>query len=139
MSTIFPLPSSPHCAPSTAMLVDMRLYRSVIDATSLRRNVPNHPYEGTHQDNEMIELDGSSLTLDQLVAIAHDDEKVGLTAPARARVRAARAVVDEFAHRDEPAYGINTGFGNFANVRIPVDQLDTLQVNLLRSHAAGVG
>ena len=86
----------------------------------------------------MIELDGSSLTLDQLVAIAYDDEKVGLSNAARERVRAARAVVDEFARRDEPTYGINTGFGNFADVRIPADQLDTLQVNLLRSHAAGV-
>ena len=87
----------------------------------------------------MIKLDGSSLTLEQLVAISYDGEKIALTAAARERVRAARAVVDEFAHRDEPTYGINTGFGNFANVHIPVDQLDTLQVNLLRSHAAGVG
>ena len=87
----------------------------------------------------MIELDGSSLTLDHLVAIAYDNEQIGLTNGARARVRAARAVVDEFAHRDQPTYGINTGFGNFADVKIPADQLDTLQVNLLRSHAAGVG
>jgi histidine ammonia-lyase len=87
----------------------------------------------------MIELDGSSLTLDQLVAIAYDNEKVGLTARARERVRAARAIVDEFAHHEEPTYGINTGFGNFAEVTIPADQLDMLQVNLLRSHAAGVG
>jgi histidine ammonia-lyase len=87
----------------------------------------------------MIELDGSSLTLDQLVAVAHDDERVGLANAARERVRAARAVVDEFAHRDQPTYGINTGFGNFAEVTIPADSLDTLQINLLRSHAAGVG
>jgi histidine ammonia-lyase len=87
----------------------------------------------------MIELDGSSLTLHHLVAIAYDDEKVGLTDAARERVRSARAVVDEFAHHDKPTYGINTGFGNFADVKIPADQLDTLQVNLLRSHAAGVG
>ena len=87
----------------------------------------------------MIELDGSSLTLDHLVAIAQHDEKVDLSNAARERVRAARAVVDEFAHRDAPSYGINTGFGSFAEVKIPADQLDTLQVNLLRSHAAGVG
>ena len=87
----------------------------------------------------MIKLDGSSLTLDQLVAIAHDGENVALSDDARARVRAARVVVDEFTHRDEPTYGINTGFGNFAEVKIPADQLDALQVNLLRSHAAGVG
>jgi len=87
----------------------------------------------------MIELDGTSLTLDRLVAIAHDDEEVGLSDAARQRVRAAREVVDEFEHRDEPTYGINTGFGNFADVRIPADSLEALQVNLLRSHAAGVG
>src|SRR6266850_6266253 len=87
----------------------------------------------------MIELDGTSLTLDQLVAIAHDGETIGLTDAARQRVRAARAVVDRFAQRDEPTYGINTGFGKFAEVRIPPDSLGTLQVNLLRSHAAGVG
>src|SRR5262245_20662889 len=87
----------------------------------------------------MIELDGGSLTLDQLVAIAQDEERVALTNAARERVRAARAVVEEFAHRDEPTYGVNTGFGSFADVKIPADQLDTLQVNLLRSHAAGVG
>src|SRR5262247_4908023 len=87
----------------------------------------------------MIELDGGSLTLDQLTAISNDDEKVSLSNAARERVRAARVVVDEFAHRDEPTYGVNTGFGNFADVKIPADQLDTLQVNLLRSHAAGVG
>ena len=87
----------------------------------------------------MIELDGTSLTLDHLVAIAYDDEEVGLGDVARQRVRAAREVVDEFAHRDEPTYGINTGFGNFADVRIPADSLEALQVNLLRSHAAGVG
>ena len=87
----------------------------------------------------MIELEGSSLTLDQLLAIVYDAEKIELTQAARERVRAARKVVDDFAHRDEPTYGINTGFGNFAEVKIPVDQIDTLQVNLLRSHAAGVG
>ena len=87
----------------------------------------------------MIQLDGSSLTLEDLVAIARGAAAVGLTEPARARVRAARALVDDFARRDEPAYGINTGFGDFAEVRIPADSLGALQVNLLRSHAAGVG
>ncbi|MFN2582626.1 MAG: histidine ammonia-lyase, partial [Candidatus Dormibacteria bacterium] len=87
----------------------------------------------------MIELDGYSLTLDQLVAVAVDHHTVALGDAARQRVRAARAVVDEFARHDAPTYGINTGFGSFADVKIPADQLDTLQVNLLRSHAAGVG
>ncbi|HZW72871.1 MAG TPA: histidine ammonia-lyase, partial [Caldimonas sp.] len=55
------------------------------------------------------------------------------------RVRASREVVDRRARGAEPAYGINTGFGSFADVRIAPDALETLQLNLLRSHAAGVG
>jgi len=86
----------------------------------------------------MITLDGQSLTLDELVAIAHGDA-IEVSAPARDRVAASRRVVDEFAEHDDPAYGINTGFGDFAEVRIPHDSLRELQVNLLRSHAAGVG
>src|SRR5437870_528972 len=87
----------------------------------------------------MITLDGSSLTIEQLVAIADRGERVGLADAARDRVRASRAVVDRRARSDEPAYGINTGFGSFADVRIPHEALEELQLNLLRSHAAGVG
>jgi histidine ammonia-lyase len=87
----------------------------------------------------MIVLDGHSLTLDDLVAIAHRDARVSLSDSAREQVRAARRVVDQAAEQDAPVYGINTGFGNFANVRIPHDSLAELQLNLLRSHAAGVG
>lgn len=86
----------------------------------------------------MIHLDGTSLTLDDLLAIAREQAPVAIAGAARARVRAARAVVDEFAGRAEPTYGINTGFGDFAEVRVPADSLAALQVNLLRSHAAGV-
>ncbi len=87
----------------------------------------------------MVDLDGQSLTLDQLVSIAHEFEPARLTSEARARVRAARGVVDEFTDHDDPTYGINTGFGNFAEVKIPHESLAELQLNLLRSHAAGVG
>jgi histidine ammonia-lyase len=86
-----------------------------------------------------IQLDGSSLTLADLVAIAYDFAEVRIADSARAGVGAARVVVDDFAARDQPTYGINTGFGSFAEVRIPPDSLSLLQVNLLRSHAAGVG
>jgi histidine ammonia-lyase len=87
----------------------------------------------------MILLDGSSLTIEQLLSIADDRERVGVAPGAAERVRAARAVVDRKARGAEPAYGINTGFGSFAEVKIASDALDQLQVNLLRSHAAGVG
>ena len=87
----------------------------------------------------MVLLDGHSLTLGDIVAIADDDEAVGVAPEARARVDAARAVVERKADGDEAVYGINTGFGSFADVRIPHDALAALQLNLLRSHAAGVG
>ncbi len=87
----------------------------------------------------MILLDGARLTLSDLVAIADDREPVGLAPEARARVMAARAVVDAKAGGDAPVYGVNTGFGNFAETRIDKGDLAALQVNLLRSHAAGVG
>jgi histidine ammonia-lyase len=87
----------------------------------------------------MILLDGSSLTLDDLLAIADRHEPVGLAPAAAGRVRAARAIVERKADGDEPVYGINTGFGSLADVKIAPHDLDALQVNLLRSHAAGVG
>jgi histidine ammonia-lyase len=87
----------------------------------------------------MILLDGASLTLEQLVAIADDGEEVAVAPAARARVTAARAIVDARAAGDTAVYGINTGFGSFAETRIDRRDLAALQVNLLRSHAAGVG
>src|SRR5471030_1600171 len=87
----------------------------------------------------MVFLDGSTLTIEQLLAVADRGEAIALTDTARARVRASRAVVDRRARGDEPAYGINTGFGSFADVKIAPEALDTLQLNLLRSHAAGLG
>src|SRR5258706_8717966 len=87
----------------------------------------------------MIILDGSSLTIEQLLGIADRGEPVALSDEARARVRAARAVVERRAQGDEPAYGINPGFGSFADVKIAPDALEALQLNLLGSHAAGLG
>jgi histidine ammonia-lyase len=87
----------------------------------------------------MILLDGNTLTIEQLTAIADDGVEVGIAPAARARVNAARAVVDARAAGDTPVYGVNTGFGSFAETRIDRDALAALQVNLVRSHAAGVG
>ncbi|HET7219398.1 MAG TPA: histidine ammonia-lyase [Vicinamibacterales bacterium] len=87
----------------------------------------------------MIQLDGQSLTLDALLAIADEYVPVALTDEAAARVDRARDVVDRQALGDTPIYGINTGFGALAETAIPRDALRALQVNLLRSHAAGVG
>ncbi len=87
----------------------------------------------------MIHLDGRSLSLEQLLDIADGSEPVAISDDARVRVAAARAVVDRVAAGDAAVYGINTGFGSFAEVRIPPASLERLQLNLLRSHASGVG
>ncbi len=87
----------------------------------------------------MILLDGHTLTLEDLVAIAEERATAAIAPEAAERVRRARAVVDRHAAGTEAVYGINTGFGSLAEVAIPHDKLSALQVNLLRSHAAGVG
>src|SRR5262245_297787 len=86
----------------------------------------------------MILLDGASLTLSDLTAIADDFAPVALDPRAVRAVDASRAVVDRHAAGDAAVYGINTGFGSLAEVKIPKDALGALQRNLLRSHAAGV-
>jgi histidine ammonia-lyase len=87
----------------------------------------------------MLLLTGSTLRLDELQDVADGDLRVALSEEAARRVDAARAVVEEHAARDEAVYGINTGFGALAETLIAREALETLQVNLLRSHAAGVG
>jgi histidine ammonia-lyase len=86
----------------------------------------------------MIHLDGCSLTAPLLARIAAG-ERVTLDEGALARVSENRVVVDRIVAEDRTVYGINTGFGQFATVVIPADQLQQLQLNLIRSHAAGVG
>jgi histidine ammonia-lyase len=84
-------------------------------------------------------LDGNSLSLEAIRDVAERNRPVVLSADARKRVEAARALVDRVAAGDEPAYGINTGFGTLAEVRIEKKDLRDLQRNLVVSHAAGVG
>jgi len=86
----------------------------------------------------MIHLDGHSLTAPLLARIAAG-EGVTLDEGALAGVAENRAVVDHIVAEGRTVYGINTGFGQFATVVIAPDQLQQLQLNLIRSHAAGVG
>ena len=87
----------------------------------------------------MIFLDGDSLTLEQVVAVADDGAEVGLAPAAVQRIENARAAIDRDAAGDDPVYGVNTGFGALAETAIPRDELAALQLNLIRSHSAGVG
>ncbi len=87
-----------------------------------------------------ILLDGEHLTLDDVVAIARRAAPVALAAAARPRIDASRAWVDQLLARGAPTvYGINTGFGVFANVPIRADQSARLMRNLILSHSAAVG
>src|SRR6266403_5756664 len=86
-----------------------------------------------------IELNGNDLTFDQLYSVALQDEKVSLSPVAAERMNASRAVVDRLLASGKTAYGINTGFGKLASVRISTEQVRQLQVNLVRSHCCGVG
>ncbi|MBK8726756.1 MAG: histidine ammonia-lyase [Holophagaceae bacterium] len=86
----------------------------------------------------MIHLDGRSLTAPALARIAAG-EAVALDPEALARVAENRGVIDRILVEGRTVYGVNTGFGQFATVVIPPDQLRQLQLNLVRSHAAGVG
>jgi len=85
-------------------------------------------------------LDGASLTIDQVVSVARNTSiTVALDPTALTALAGSRALVQRAIDEGRTIYGVNTGFGKLANVRIPTDQLDELQVNLIRSHAAGVG
>ena len=86
-----------------------------------------------------IQIDGETLTLDQLYSIALDGAEVELSQQARERMNASRAVVERLIESNAAVYGVNTGFGKMASVRISREQIRTLQTNLVRSHACGVG
>lgn len=85
-----------------------------------------------------ISIGGAPLTLEDVQAVASGAHVV-LDASARQRVQAARVVVEKMARSDKPVYGISTGFGALAEVKIPPDQIAALQRNLILSHSAGVG
>jgi histidine ammonia-lyase len=84
-------------------------------------------------------LDGETLSLEEIREVAGGRVQVELAPEALARVERSRALVDRVAAGEAPAYGINTGFGTLAEVRIDRKDLKALQRNLLVSHAAGVG
>ena len=87
-----------------------------------------------------LELDGLSLSLDDVYNIAyHPELKVVLSKKAAKKMAESRNFILSKLKSKEPIYGVNTGFGLLSNVRIAPEKLDELQVNLIRSHAVGVG
>jgi histidine ammonia-lyase len=86
-----------------------------------------------------LEIDGRRLTLGQLAAYEGKRPRVRLASGARRRMQASRGAVQAAIERGEVCYGVNTGFGAFANRVIPAAKTRKLQLNLIRSHACGTG
>src|SRR5213078_1332351 len=86
-----------------------------------------------------VRLTGEDLTPDDVWHVAVESGGAELDDSAREKLAAARAVVEAALRKDEPTYGVTTGFGRFVSTRIPGELAEELQLRLLRSHACGVG
>src|SRR5689334_6549874 len=87
---------------------------------------------------DTVFIGGKALALED-VAAAANGATVQLAPEAEGRIAKARAVVEKKARADQPVYGVTTGFGALAEVKVPPEQIRALQRNLILSHAAGVG
>ena len=86
-----------------------------------------------------IALDGDSLTLPDLYRLVFDGAEAEILPQARHRMEASRAVIDRVVASGAAVYGVNTGFGKMASTRISSHEIGQLQLNLVRSHACGLG
>lgn len=86
-----------------------------------------------------ITLDGTSLTIEKLVAIARDNEKVELAPEALERIKVCRAMLEEKLAAKEIMYGTNTGIGEFSETMLNDEQVKEFQKYLIYNHAAGIG
>ena len=90
-------------------------------------------------DNVIVNIDGTSLSIESLIAIRDDMAEVKLTKEATISMSNSRKAVESIIESGKVVYGINTGFGALSNVTIDRENLAQLQLNLIRSHACGVG
>jgi histidine ammonia-lyase len=88
--------------------------------------------------NEVV-IDGNSLRIEDVVAVARDFAQVSVSRAAREKAAAARKTIDRMVADKAVVYGVTTGFGKLSDVAIPPDRLADLQRNLIRSHSVGVG
>ena len=87
----------------------------------------------------MLQLNGQSLTIQQIADVAEGREHVALAAEARERAERSRRVVEQIVAERRTVYGVNTGFGKLSDVSIDQSDLRQLQLNLVRSHSCGLG
>ena len=88
---------------------------------------------------KIVRIDGHSLTLERLVAVARFGAQVELTDEAREAISRSRALAEKIASEKRVAYGITTGFGDFATVAVPEEMSSRLSTNLILSHCTGTG
>src|ERR1700676_5056049 len=86
-----------------------------------------------------MQLNGQPLALTEIAGVALGGERVEVSSSAHPRILASRKGIDDIVARDPVVYGVNTGFGKLADVRIAHDDLRELQLNLVRSYACGIG
>ncbi|MBP9797403.1 MAG: histidine ammonia-lyase [Chitinophagales bacterium] len=85
-------------------------------------------------------IGSEKLTIETISNILHQKTKLGLTDDVRNAIQKCRTYLDKkLQEREEPVYGVNTGFGSLCKVKISDDDIEQLQYNLIRSHACGVG
>jgi histidine ammonia-lyase len=84
-------------------------------------------------------LSGQNLSLEEIATVARGGRQAGIDPSALEHIYASRQVIEKILKQEEAVYGVNTGFGKLSDVRIPANHLSELQVNLLRSHACGLG
>ncbi|KAI4453703.1 histidine ammonia-lyase [Holotrichia oblita] len=87
----------------------------------------------------MINIDGESLRIEDVVMVSRFRERICLTDEAKKKINLARARIDDILESKKPVYGISTGFGEFAKIFISPEEREVLQRNLILSHATGVG
>jgi histidine ammonia-lyase len=86
-----------------------------------------------------LQVDGQGLTIDQVAAVAREGIKVEFSAAAKERIEACAALVQRLVAKDVAIYGVTTGIGEFARIRVSPEQGAELQRRIIYSHAAGVG
>ena len=86
-----------------------------------------------------VTLDGTTLNILDVFDVSYNHALVEISDDAMQRVQIARDVVDRIVEGDETVYGINTGFGSLVHTQVSHDEVEQLQLNLIRSHATGVG
>jgi histidine ammonia-lyase len=88
---------------------------------------------------KQIVIDGNSLSISDIFNVVFNEYSIELSAEAKQKIIRSRDLIDKWVKNDSAIYGVTTGFGEFANVKINATEIEQLQKNLIHSHAAGTG